>query len=267
VHIKRIHEYKRQLLNLLHVVSRYQAIVADPGADWVPRTVIFAGKAASAYQTAKAIVNLIHDVARVINSDPRVGERLKLVFLPNYSVSLAEVILPAADLSEQISTAGTEASGTGNMKFALNGAITIGTWDGANIEMAQSMGEDNMFVFGLRADAVAQVKALGYDPRLYVEENHQLKRVLDAIAGGSFSPGEPERYRGLIDGLLNRDTYLLMADFADYVATQGRVDALWRDKAAWAQCAIRNVAAMGPFSSDRTIREYVEKVWTAPRRR
>jgi len=267
VHIKRIHEYKRQLLNLLHVVSRYQAIVADPLADWVPRTVIFAGKAASAYQTAKAIVNLIHDVARVINSDPRVGERLKLVFLPNYSVSLAEVILPAADLSEQISTAGTEASGTGNMKFALNGAITIGTWDGANIEMAQSMGEDNMFVFGLRADAVLRVKALGYDPRLYVEENQPLKRVLDAIAGGTFSPGEPERYRGLIDGLLNRDTYLLMADFADYVATQGRVDALWRDKAAWAQCAICNVAAMGPFSSDRTVREYVDKVWTAPLRR
>jgi glycogen phosphorylase len=267
VHIKRIHEYKRQLLNLLHVVSRYQAIVADPQSDWVPRTVVFAGKAASAYQTAKAIVHLIHDVARVVNCDPRVGDRLKVVFLPNYSVSLAEVILPAADLSEQISTAGTEASGTGNMKFALNGAVTIGTWDGANIEMAQSMGEDNMFVFGLRADAVARIKSLGYDPRLYVEENHQLASVLDAIGGGGFSPGEPDRYRGLIDGLLNRDTYLLMADFADYVATQGRVDALWRDPAAWARCAIRNVAAMGPFSSDRTVREYVEKVWTAPARR
>jgi len=267
VHIKRIHEYKRQLLNLLHVVARYQAIIAHPAADWVSRTIIFAGKAASAYQTAKSIVHLMHDVARVVNSDPRVGDRLKLVFLPNYSVSLAEVILPAADLSEQISTAGTEASGTGNMKFALNGAITVGTWDGANIEMAQAMGEDNMFVFGLRAEAVTRIKVLGYDARLYVEENHQLKRVLDMIAGGAFSPGEPERYRGLIDGLLNRDTYLLMADFADYVATQGRVDALWRDKSAWAACAIRNVAAMGPFSSDRTIREYVEKVWTAPKRR
>ncbi len=271
VHIKRIHEYKRQLLNLLHVVARWQAIVDHPdgqhGKDWVPRSVIFAGKAASAYQTAKAIVNLMHDVARVINSDPRVGDKLKVVFLPNYSVSLAETILPAADLSEQISTAGTEASGTGNMKFALNGALTIGTWDGANIEMAQSMGEDNMFVFGLRADAVAKTKALGYDPRLYVEENHQLERVLDTIAGGEFSPGEPDRYRGLIDGLLNRDTYLLMADFADYVATQGKVDALWRDKAAWAECAMRNVAAMGPFSSDRTIREYVEKVWAVAKRR
>ena len=266
VQIKRIHEYKRQLLNLLHVVSRYQAILAHPHAHWVPRTVVFAGKAASAYHTAKAIVNLIHDVARVINSDERVGNRLKLVFLPNYSVSLAEVILPAADLSEQISTAGTEASGTGNMKFALNGAITIGTWDGANIEMARAMGEDNMFVFGLRADAVARMKSLGYDARLYVEENAQLRAVMDAIAGGDFSPGEPDRYRGLVEGLLNRDTYMLMADFADYVAAQRRVDALWNDSAAWNERAIRNVAAMGAFSSDRTIREYVDKIWVAPRR-
>jgi glycogen phosphorylase len=266
VHIKRIHEYKRQLLNLLHVVARYQAIVADPRADWVPRTVIFAGKAASAYVTAKQIVNLIHDVARVINSDPRVGDKLKLVFLPNYSVSLAEVILPAADLSEQISTAGTEASGTGNMKFALNGALTIGTWDGANIEMAQAMGEDNLFVFGLRADAVAEMKRLGYDARLYAEENLQLRAVLDAITRGDFSPGEPDRYGSLIEGLLNRDTYMLMADFADYVAAHGRVDALWRDASAWQQRAIRNVAAMGFFSSDRTIREYVDKIWTAPAR-
>jgi starch phosphorylase len=266
VQIKRIHEYKRQLLNLLHVVARHQAIVAEPTADWVPRSVVFAGKAASAYHTAKAIVNLIHDVARVVNSDPRVGDRLKVVFLPNYSVSLAEVILPAADLSEQISTAGTEASGTGNMKFALNGAITIGTWDGANIEMAQSMGEDNMFVFGLRADAVARIKALGYDARLHVEENRQLRAVIDAIGGGAYSPGEPERYRGLVDGLLNHDTYMLMADFADYVATQARVDALYRDPPAWATRALLNVAAMGPFSSDRTVREYVDKVWTAPKR-
>ena len=271
VHIKRIHEYKRQLLNVLHVVARYQAIVAQPdgpaGQGWVPRTIVFAGKAASAYHTAKTIVNLIHDVARVVNSDPRVGDKLKLVFLPNYSVSLAEVILPAADLSEQISTAGTEASGTGNMKFALNGAITIGTWDGANIEMAQAMGEDNMFVFGLRADAVARIKSLGYDPRLYVEETTPLQAALGAIGGGAFSPGEPDRYRGLIDGLLNRDTYLLLADFADYVATQARVDALWRDPATWATRALLNIAAMGKFSSDRTIREYVEKIWTAPTQR
>jgi len=266
VHIKRIHEYKRQLLNLLHVVARYQAIVADPAAVDVPRTVVFAGKAASAYHTAKLIVQLMHDVARVVNSDARVGGKLKVVFLPNYSVSLAEVILPAADLSEQISTAGTEASGTGNMKFALNGAITIGTWDGANIEMAHAMGEDNMFVFGLRADAVVRIKALGYDARLHVEENRSLRAVLDAIGGGKFSPGEPDRYRGLVDGLLSHDHYMLLADFADYVATQARVDALYRDPAAWATRALLNIAAMGQFSSDRTIREYVEKIWTAPTR-
>ncbi|HEY6133825.1 MAG TPA: glycogen/starch/alpha-glucan phosphorylase, partial [Rubrivivax sp.] len=266
VHIKRIHEYKRQLLNLLHVVARYQALVADPAAALVPRTVVFAGKAASAYHTAKLIVQLMHDVARVVNSDPRISDRLKVVFLPNYSVSLAEVILPAADLSEQISTAGTEASGTGNMKFALNGALTIGTWDGANIEMAQAMGEDNMFVFGLRADAVARIKSLGYDARLHVEENPQLRAVLDAIGGGLFSPGEPERYRGLVDGLLHHDHYMLLADFADYVAAQTHVDALYRDPAAWAARALVNVAAMGAFSSDRTIRDYVQKIWTAPPR-
>ncbi|MCY4756025.1 glycogen/starch/alpha-glucan phosphorylase [Pelomonas aquatica] len=262
IQIKRIHEYKRQLLNLLHVIARYQAIRDNPGADWVPRTVIIAGKAASAYQMAKSIVRLAHDVARVINSDPRVGDRLKLVFLPNYGVTLAETIIPAADLSEQISTAGTEASGTGNMKFGMNGALTIGTWDGANIEMAEAMGVENMFVFGLRADAVARIKQLGYDPRLYVEENRQLKRVIDAIAAGVFSNGDTERYRSLVDSLLQRDVYLLMADFADYVATQAKVDALFADRAAWGQRALRNIAGMGPFSSDRTIAEYVDRVWS-----
>ncbi|MBL8276623.1 MAG: glycogen/starch/alpha-glucan phosphorylase [Pelomonas sp.] len=262
IQIKRIHEYKRQLLNLLHVISRYQAIRDNPDANWVPRTVIIAGKAASAYQMAKSIVRLAHDVARVINSDPRVGDKLKLVFLPNYSVTLAESIIPAADLSEQISTAGTEASGTGNMKFGMNGAVTIGTWDGANIEMAEAMGVENMFVFGLRADAVARIKSLGYDPRLYVEENRQLKRVIDAISAGVFSNGDTERYRALVDSLLQRDVYLLMADFADYVATQAKVDALFADRAAWAERALRNIAGMGPFSSDRTIAEYVDRVWS-----
>ncbi|MBV8035763.1 MAG: glycogen/starch/alpha-glucan phosphorylase [Pelomonas sp.] len=262
VQIKRIHEYKRQLLNLLYVISRYQAIRDDPDANWVPRTVIIAGKAASAYQMAKSIVRLAHDVARVVNSDSRVGDKLKLVFLPNYGVSLAENVIPAADLSEQISTAGTEASGTGNMKFGMNGALTIGTWDGANIEMAQAMGVENMFVFGLRADAVAKIKQLGYDPRLYVEENRQLKRVIDAIAAGVFSNGDTERYRALVDSLLHRDVYLLMADFADYAATQAKVDALFADRAAWAERALRNIAGMGPFSSDRTIAEYVEHVWS-----
>jgi glycogen phosphorylase len=267
VQVKRIHEYKRQLLNVLHVVARHQAIVQEPSADWTPRAVVFSGKAASAYQTAKTIVRLIHDVARMVNGDPRVGGRLKVVFLPNYSVSLAEVIIPAADLSEQISTAGTEASGTGNMKFALNGAITIGTWDGANIEMAQAMGEANMFVFGLRADRVVQMKTQGYDARRSVDQNQQLRSVLDAIGGGLYSPGEPDRYRDLVGALLHRDSYMVTADFTDYVATQARVDTLFRDPAAWATVALRNVAGMGRFSVDRTIGEYLERVWTPPSNR
>jgi glycogen phosphorylase len=264
VQIKRIHEYKRQLLNVLHVVARYQAIIAQPDAAWVPRTVIFAGKAASAYKAAKLIIQLIHDVARVVNSDPRVGDKLKVVFLPNYSVSLAELILPAADLSEQISTAGTEASGTGNMKFALNGALTIGTWDGANIEMAQAMGPEQMFVFGLRTEAVARIKALGYDPRLYVETNRQLQQVLDAIGSGVFSWGDPDRYRTLVQPLLQHDPYLLMADFEAYLSAQGEVDALFEQPAAWAECALRNIAGMGSFSTDRTIADYVQQVWAMP---
>ena len=261
VQIKRIHEYKRQLLNALHVVARYQAIVADPNADWQPRTVIFAGKAASAYVTAKTIIRLIHDIARTVNIDPRVRDRLKVVYLPNYSVSLAENIIPAADLSEQLSTAGTEASGTGNMKFALNGALTIGTWDGANIEMAQAVGAEHFFIFGLHAEQVDEVRRLGYDPRLYYEENAQLKAVLDAIAGGAFSPGDPGRYRGLVDSLLNRDAYMLLADFAAYVSAQQRVDAMFATPEVWADKAIRNIAGMGGFSSDRTIRDYARTIW------
>ncbi|UXH76366.1 glycogen/starch/alpha-glucan phosphorylase [Roseateles amylovorans] len=262
VQIKRIHEYKRQLLNLLHVISRYQAIVANPQAGWVPRTVVIAGKAASAYVMAKSVIQLAHDVGRVINSDPRVGDRLKLVFLPNYGVSLAETIIPAADLSEQISTAGTEASGTGNMKFALNGALTIGTWDGANIEMAQAFGEANMFTFGLRTDEVEALKQQGYEPRHHVEKNPPLRAVIDAIARGDFSLGDSGRYRALIDKLLGEDVYLLMADFADYVKAQERVDALFRDPQAWAERVVLNIAGMGMFSSDRTIQDYVDRVWS-----
>jgi starch phosphorylase len=263
VQIKRIHEYKRQLLNLLHVVARYQAIIERPDADWTPRVVVMAGKAASAYVSAKSIIALAHDVARVVNSDPRVGDRLKLVFLPNYSVSLAEVIIPAADLSEQISTAGTEASGTGNMKFALNGALTIGTWDGANIEMAEAFGVENMFTFGLQTAEVAQLKAAGYQPRRYIEGNPQLQRVIDAIAGGEFSTGDTQRYRGLIEQLCGADVYLLMADFADYLAAQARVDQLFKQPTAWAERVLLNIAGMGEFSSDRTIAHYVERVWAA----
>ncbi|MFM8929459.1 MAG: glycogen/starch/alpha-glucan phosphorylase, partial [Betaproteobacteria bacterium] len=266
VQVKRIHEYKRQLLNVLQVVARYQAILAHPqglqGRPWVPRTVIMAGKAASAYRTAKLIIQLAHDVARTINADPRVQGLLKFVFLPSYSVSLAEVIIPAADLSEQISTAGTEASGTGNMKFSLNGALTIGTWDGANIEMAQAMGVDEMFVFGLRTEQVDALKQAGYEPRRYAEQDPALAQVLHAIAAGDYSPGERGRYAGLVQELLNHDPYLLLADFSSYCAVQAQVDALYAQPAAWQRRAIRNVAGMGVFSSDRTIAEYVQRVWS-----
>jgi glycogen phosphorylase len=267
VQVKRIHEYKRQLLNVLHVVARYQAIVANPdgvdGRAWVPRTVIFAGKAASSYHMAKTIIRLIHDVGRVVNADPRVGDRLKVVFMPNYGVSVAEMIMPAADLSEQISTAGTEASGTGNMKLALNGALTIGTDDGANIEIRENVGDENIFIFGLETPEVLATKAKGYHPMSHYEADPRLKATLDAIGGGRFSPDEPGRYRGLVDSLLwGGDHYLLLADFASYVATQDRVDALYRDPVAWTSKAIRNVAGMGVFSSDRTIREYARQVWS-----
>jgi starch phosphorylase len=262
VQVKRIHEYKRQLLNVLQVVARYQAMLADPGAHWTPRTVIFAGKAASSYTAAKNIIRLIHDLGQVINHDPRIGGKLKLVFVPNYGVSVAEVIMPAADLSEQISTAGTEASGTGNMKLALNGALTIGTDDGANIEIRQQVGDDNIFIFGLSTQEVADSRAAGYQPLRIYDQNPRIKAVLDAIAGGHFSEEEPGRYRELVDSLLWRgDPYMLLADFDSYVAAQARVDALFADPQAWARKAIANVAGMGFFSSDRTIREYARDVW------
>jgi len=262
VQVKRIHEYKRQLLNLLHVVSRYQAILADPQADWVPRTVIFAGKAASSYHMAKSIIRLIHDVGAVINADPRVGDRLKLVFLPNYGVSVAEIIMPGADLSEQISTAGTEASGTGNMKLALNGALTIGTDDGANIEIRQNVGDDNIFIFGLRTAEVREMRQQGYQPMRYYETVPGLRGVLDAIAGDVFTPHEPGRYRALVDSLLwGGDHYMLLADYAPYLEAQAQVDALYRTPALWTSRAIANVAGMGPFSADRTIRAYATDIW------
>ncbi|MBU6436715.1 MAG: glycogen/starch/alpha-glucan phosphorylase, partial [Betaproteobacteria bacterium] len=261
VQIKRIHEYKRQLLNLLQVVARYQAIVDQPQRHWTPRVVVMAGKAASAYRAAKLIVRLAHDVAHVVNHDPRVAGRLKLVFVPNYGVSLAERIIPAADLSEQISTAGTEASGTGNMKFALNGALTIGTWDGANIEMAQAMGEDQLFVFGLRAHEVAHLKAQGYRPRDFLARSPALQAVVAALQSGAFSDGDPTRYEPLLSPLLDHDPYMLLADFDAYVQAQARVDALYAKPRDWAACALRNIAAMGRFSSDRTVAEYLQHVW------
>jgi starch phosphorylase len=262
VHVKRIHEYKRQLLNVLHVVTRYHAILADPQADWVPRSVIFAGKAASSYYMAKQIIRLIHDVATVLNADPRVGNRLRVAFVPNYGVSVAELIMPGADLSEQISTAGTEASGTGNMKLALNGALTIGTLDGANIEIRDKVGEGNIFIFGHTTPEIAALSHSGYQPMRIYESNPALKAALDAIAGGQFSPSEPDRYRGVVDALLwGGDHYKLLADYDAYVAAQARVDALYRDGDAWVRCAIANVAGMGSLSSDRAIREYASRIW------
>jgi starch phosphorylase len=267
VQVKRIHEYKRQLLNLLQVVWRWQAILADPTRDWVPRTVIFAGKAASSYHMAKQVIRLIHDVGQVINDDPVVAGRLKVVFVPNYGVSVAETIVPGADLSEQISTAGTEASGTGNMKLSLNGALTIGTDDGANIEIREQVGDENIFIFGLKTHEVAARRAAGYRPMDIVEANPALRAVLDAIGTGTFSADEPGRYRGLVDALLHSDHYLLLADFDAYCETQARVDELFRTPHAWAAKAIANVAAMGPFSSDRAIAEYARQIWHVEPRR
>jgi starch phosphorylase len=265
VQVKRIHEYKRQLLNVLQVVARYHAILANPAAHWTPRTVIFAGKAASSYVSAKNIIRLINDIGAVINTDPRIGGKLKLVFVPNYGVSVAELIMPAADLSEQISTAGTEASGTGNMKLALNGALTIGTDDGANIEIREQVGDDNIFIFGLSTAEVMSQQAAGYQPLRIYESNPRIKAVLDAIRGGQFSEDEPGRYRELVDSLLwGGDRYMLLADFDSYVAAQARVDALYDNPQAWASKAIANVAGMGFFSSDRTIREYARDVWAIP---
>ena len=261
IQAKRMHEYKRQLLNVLHVITRYHRILTEPQADWVPRTVIFAGKAASGYYMAKLVIRLIHDVARMVNNDPRIGSLLRVVFVPNYRVSLAEVIIPGADLSEQISTAGTEASGTGNMKFALNGALTIGTWDGANIEIADHVGLDHIFIFGNRTDKVAELRGYGYQPSAYYDSNFELRYAIDRLAEGAFSPEQPDRYNDVVNALLDSDHYQLLADFEDYVLCQDKVDALYRQPAAWTRSAILNVAGMGTFSSDRTIREYADDIW------
>jgi starch phosphorylase len=262
VQIKRIHEYKRQLLNLLHVITLYNRFRNDPACERVPRTVIFAGKAAPGYYMAKLIIRLINDVADVVNNDPAVGGRLKVVFIPNYDVSTAADIIPAADLSEQISTAGTEASGTGNMKLALNGALTIGTLDGANVEIREEVGEENIFIFGMTTSEVAELRRRGYNPWDHYHGNPELKQVLDMIGGGYFSPEQPDRYRGIVDTLTQRgDQYLLLADYASYVASQEQVDHLYKDPEEWTRKAILNVANMGKFSSDRTIAEYAEKIW------
>ena len=261
VQIKRIHEYKRQLLNLIETVALYDQIRSHPERDWVPRVKIFGGKAASSYHNAKLIIKLSNDIARRINTDPSVGGLLKVVFVPNYNVSKAEIIIPAANLSEQISTAGLEASGTGNMKFALNGALTIGTLDGANIEIKDHVGDDNIFIFGLTADEVAARRAVGYSPREVIEGNRELTQALNAIASGVFSPDDPDRYKDLIGGLWDSDWFLCCADFESYAAKQREVDARWVDSAAWRKSAIHNIANVGWFSSDRTIGEYAHEIW------
>jgi starch phosphorylase len=264
VQIKRIHEYKRQLLNLLETIARYNAIRSNPMRDFAPRVKIFAGKAAASYTQAKLIIKLAVDVARVVNSDPTVRGLLKIVFLPNYNVSLAETIIPAADLSEQISTAGMEASGTGNMKMALNGALTIGTLDGANVEIKEHVGDDNIFIFGLTAQEVEEERASGIDSAATIEATPLLREALDEIASGVFSPDDPGRYRGLVDILTHHDYFMVCADFQAYWDAQMKVDERWRDKDGWWRASALNTANMGWFSSDRTIREYASEIWNAP---
>jgi starch phosphorylase len=262
VQVKRIHEYKRQLLNVLHVVTRYNRIRAGETAGMAPRTVVFSGKAAPGYAAAKSIIKLIHCVADVVNHDPAMGNYLKVLFIPNYSVSNAEVIIPAADLSEQISTAGTEASGTGNMKLALNGAMTIGTLDGANCEIRAEVGEENIFICGLSVGDANALRAGGYRPWEVCESLPELRLALEMIAEGYFSPDTPDLFRSLVETLRSHDPFLLLADYASYVACQERVDALYLDREEWTRRGIANVAGMGRFSSDRAIREYASAVWS-----
>jgi starch phosphorylase len=264
VHVKRIHEYKRQLLNVIEAVAQYSAIRAHPEKEWVPRVKVFAGKAAPSYWNAKLIIKLINDVGQVVNNDPSVRELLKVVFIPNYNVSAAEIIMPAADLSEQISTAGLEASGTGNMKFAMNGAVTIGTLDGANIEMLDAVGKDNMAIFGLTAEEVLAKRGRSEVPRAAIDASPELRSALEMISSGVFSPDDPNRYRDLIGGLYDHDWFMVARDFDSYATAQRQVDSVWQDSRKWYSMAIRNTAHMSWFSSDRTIRQYAEEIWGVP---
>ena len=261
VQVKRIHEYKRQMLNVLHIIARYNEMLAHPEKDWQPRVFILAGKAASAYYAAKQTIRLINDVANVINNDERLKGRLKVVFIPNYSVSLAQLIIPAADISEQISLAGTEASGTSNMKFALNGALTLGTLDGANIEILDNVGKDHIFIFGNTVEQVEALRREGYHPFDYYQNDEQLREVIDQIIRGDFSPEEPNRYHSLIQGLQYHDYYQSFADFRSYVEAQKAVDKKYQDRDVWVASTIQNMVNMGFFSSDRTILEYAENIW------
>ena len=259
IQIKRIHEYKRQALNVMHIVDRYNKILENPDFDWQPRVFIFAGKAASAYYMAKKIIRLINDVAKVINNDTRIRDLIKVVYIPNYSVSLAQIIIPAADLHEQISLAGTEASGTSNMKFALNGAICMGTLDGANVEILEKVGADNCYIFGNTVEQVEEIRHNGYDPLSYIERDSDLRRVVNQISQGTFSSEEPNRYNDVLQPY--GDFYQLMADFRSYIDTQYKADEHYRNVSAWRKSALINIANMGFFSSDRSIADYCRDIW------
>uniref|UniRef100_A0A336K387 Alpha-1,4 glucan phosphorylase n=1 Tax=Culicoides sonorensis TaxID=179676 RepID=A0A336K387_CULSO len=259
--VKRIHEYKRQLLNCLHIITMYNRIKRDPTANIVPRTIMIGGKAAPGYYMAKQIIKLICAVGNVVNNDPIVGDKLKVIFLENYRVTLAEKIMPAADLSEQISTAGTEASGTGNMKFMLNGALTIGTLDGANVEMAEEMGNENIFIFGMTVEQVEELKRKGYNAYDYYNRNPEIKQCIDQIQGGFFSPNNPNEFRDVADCLMKYDRYYVLADYEDYIKAQDKVSDTYKNQAKWLEMAIHNIASSGKFSSDRTISEYAREIW------
>lgn len=261
IQVKRIHEYKRQHLNVLHLITLYNRLKQNPKMDMVPRTFIFAGKAAPGYKMAKLIIKLITSVGDLVNNDPDVNHRLKVVFYPNYNVTNAQRIYPAADLSEQISTAGKEASGTGNMKLSMNGALTIGTLDGANVEIREVVGEENFFLFGLTAEEVTQKRNEGYDPYTYYKSNKELKLAIDQIASGYFSHLDDKIFKDLVNNLIYHDPFLVLADYESYVACQDKVSEAFRDKAAWARMSILNTARMGKFSSDRSIREYCDDIW------
>lgn len=261
IQVKRIHEYKRQLMNILHVITLYNRIKRDPKTKIVPRTVMIGGKAAPGYHMAKLIIKLFNNVSRTVNNDPIVGNRLKVVFLENYRVSLAEKLIPAADLSEQISTAGTEASGTGNMKFMLNGALTIGTLDGANVEMQEELTNDNIFIFGMTVEEVEALGARGYNPREFIDKNDELRQCIDQIASGYFSPEDPGMFKDIANNLTYSDRFMLCADFESYVACQDRVSQMYTNEDAWTRMALMNIAASGKFSSDRTIAQYAREIW------
>ncbi|MBN2731866.1 MAG: glycogen/starch/alpha-glucan phosphorylase, partial [Balneolaceae bacterium] len=262
IQIKRMHEYKRQLLAVFHAITLYNRIKANPEADHEPRTIIFGGKAAPGYTMAKLYIKFINAVGKRINRDSDVNDTLKCIFLPDYSVSLAEMMIPAADLSEQISTAGMEASGTGNMKFALNGALTIGTLDGANIEIRKRVGKENIFIFGLKVDEIEELRSSGYDPHSYLDANEELQKIIVQLSNGFFTPDEPDVFQPIINALLNDgDHYMVMADYQSYIEKQQEVEQVYRDQPEWNRRAIINMANMGHFSSDRAVQEYADKIW------